>query len=202
MYIYIKILKMSSKIKKILKEFANQNIINRIYDMVKDDFYLVDGKVKTNIIDIDGRKIEPNSFGGINVQLSKKGGFAENVVEYLHNSFGLDYEDAEKVYSLISYSLKKENFIEGLPWVIYEDYLQYSDDPYIIDMGQYVENGKKLDIRKLENFKSFLRGWYGLKSHDAHDEVTLDFGNDLIDEDYIYIQEELIDLIKYYEGIN
>lgn len=192
---------MSFKIKKILKEFANQNIINRIYDMVKDDFYLIDGKVKTNIIGINGKKIEPSYFGGINVQLSKKGGFAENIIVYLYDSFGLEYGDAEKVYSLISYNLKKENFIETLPWVIYEDYLQYSDDPYIIDMNQYVEDGKKLDLRKLENFKSFLK-WYGLKSHDAHDEVTLDFGDDLTDEDYTYMQEELIEIIEYNEGYN
>jgi len=189
---------MSSKIKKILKEFANQNIINRIYDMVKDDFYVVDGKVKTNIIDIDGRKIEP-SFGGINVQLAKKYEFAENVIEYLHNSFGLDFEDAEKVYSIISFNLKKENFINGLAWDIFGDYLEYNDNPYIVNMSEYTEGGKKLDLRKLENFKSFL-GWYGLKSHDAHDEVTLDFSNDLTDEDYLYMQEELLKIIGYGEG--
>jgi len=190
---------MSFKIKKILKEFANQNIINRIYNMVKDDFYLVNGKVKTNIIDIDGRNIEPYARSGINVQLSKKNGFAENIIEYLHNSFGLDFEDAEKVYSLISFDLKKENFIENLPSVIYEDYLQYSDNPFIINMSQYVEGGKKLDLRKLDNFKSFLK-WYGLQSHDAHDEVTLDFSNYLTDEDYTYMYEELLNIIKYDEG--
>lgn len=192
---------MSFKIKKILKEFDQQNIINRIYGMVKDDFYVKNGKVKTNIIGLNGKKIEPSSFSGINVQLSKKGGFAENIIVYLYDSFGLEYGDAEKVYSLISYNLKKENFIETLPWVIYEDYIQYSDDPYIIDMNQYEENGKKLDLRKLENFKSFLK-WYGLKSHDAHDEVTLDFGGDLTDEDYTYMQEELIEIIEYNEGYN
>lgn len=189
---------MSFKIKKILKEFEQQNIINRIYDMIKDDFYLVDGRVKTNIIDYDGRKIEPNPHSGINIQLSKKRGFAEKVMEYLHNSFGLDYEDAEKVYSLISYNLKKENTIESLPDVIYEDYIEYSDDPYIIDLGQYVGDGKKLDLRKLEEFKTFL-GWYGLKYDDAIDEVILDFSNDLTDEDYIYIQEELLKKIGYNE---
>jgi len=167
--------------------------------MVKDDFYLVNGKVKTNIIDIDGRNIEPYARSGINVQLSKKNGFAENIIEYLHNSFGLDFEDAEKVYSLISFDLKKENFIENLPSVIYEDYLQYSDNPFIINMSQYVEGGKKLDLRKLDNFKSFLK-WYGLQSHDAHDEVTLDFSNYLTDEDYTYMYEELLNIIKYDEG--
>ena len=43
-------------------------------------------------------------------------------------------------------------------------------------------------------------GWYGLKSHDAHDEVTIDFSNDLTDEDYLYMQEELLKIIGYGEG--
>ena len=114
---------MSLKIKRILLEYSNEKVINKVYDLVRDEFYLYDGKVKTNIWGSDGKIIEPDSRSGINIQLKKGGYFNEIIVEYLIHSFGLDYESAEKVYDLISYGLKRENTIYRLPNILFDEFL-------------------------------------------------------------------------------
>jgi len=191
---------MSLKIKKILLEYSNEKIINKVYDLVKDEFYLYDGKVKTNIWDSDGHLIEPDSRSGINIQLKKGGYFNEIIVEYLMHSFGLDYKSAEKVYDLISYGLKRENAIYRTPNVLFNDFFQFSNYPsYKIDMRDlnYLDSKLKIvDLNDMDSFKKLIK-WHKLKIHDAHSETSYDITDTLTENDYLYIRNELIDLIDY-----
>ena len=193
---------MNFKIKKILNEFAQEGIIKRIYSMIKDEFFLENGKVRTTIIDLDGRSIIPDSRSGLYIQLAKKNTFAERIVEHIQHSFGLSVTDAEKVYDLVSFNLKKDNFIEYIPETVYEDFFSHTEQPFIIDMTKH--SGKierKLDIRKVGDFMEFIE-WYGLYSYDVHDDTKLSFEGYLTDEDYLYMQDELIEKIEYNEGYN
>ena len=157
---------MSLKIKKILLEYSNEKIINKVYDLVKDEFYLYDGKVKTNIWDSDGHLIEPDSRSGINIQLKKGGYFNEIIVEYLMHSFGLDYKSAEKVYDLISYGLKRESAIYRTPNVLFNDFFQFSNYPsYKIDMRDlnYLDSKLKIvDLNDMDSFKKLIK-WQKVK---------------------------------------
>ena len=78
---------MNFKIKKILNEFTQEAIIKRIYNMIKDEFFLENGKVRTTIIDLDGKPIIPDSRSGLFIQLAKKNTFAERIVESGNESF-------------------------------------------------------------------------------------------------------------------
>jgi hypothetical protein len=193
---------MNFKIKKILNEFAQQDVIKRIYNMIKDEFFLENGKVRTTIIDLDGRSIIPDSRSGLYIQLNKKNAFAERIVEHIQHSFGLSDTDAEKVYDLVSFNLKKDNFIDYIPEIVYEDFFSYTEQPFIIDMTKHSgEIQRKLDIRKVGDFMEFIK-WYGLYSYDAHDDTKLSFEGHLTDEDYLYMQDGLIEKIEYNEGYN
>ncbi len=95
----------NKKIKKLLKEFANEDIINKIYNMIKDEFYLDSyGKIKTNLIDSDGNQINPDTRSGLYVQLKKGGGFYDKIIMFLIHSFGVTGYDAAKIYDKISFS--------------------------------------------------------------------------------------------------
>jgi hypothetical protein len=193
---------MNFKIKKILNEFTQQDVIKRIYNMIKDEFFLENGKVRTTIIDLDGIPIIPNNRSGLYIQLSKKNSFSERVIDHIQHSFGLSGTDAEKVYDLVSFNLKKDNFITYIPNTIYEDFFSYSERPFIIDMTKHSgEIQRKLDIRKVGDFMKFIK-WYGLYSYDAHDDTKLSFEGHLTDEDYQYMRDELIDIIEYNEEYN
>lgn len=184
-------------IKKILKEFAQQNIVDRIYDMIKDEFSLKDGKVTTSLIDLEGNPIVPDSRSGLNIQLKKNSIFAERIIDFISHSFGVSNSDGEKVYNLISFNLKKDNFVDNLPHILFEDFFEHSNNVFTIDMSLYDDRiQKRLDVRKIDDFLELVT-WNGLYDYDAHDNIKLNFGDYLTDEDYLYMQEELLDLIEY-----
>jgi hypothetical protein len=183
-------------IKKILKEFAQQNIIDKIYNMIKDEFSLKDGKVTTTLIDLDGDPIIPDSRSGLYIQLKKNSLFAERVIGFISHSFGVSNSDAEKVYDLISFNLKKDNFVDNLPHILFEDFF-LGDSGFTIDMSLYDGRiQKRLDVRKIDDFLELV-SWNGLYVYDAHDNIRLNFEDNLTDEDYLFMQEELLDLIEY-----
>lgn len=193
---------MYKKIKSLLREYANEDLINRIYNMIKDDFYLDSyNKVKTNLVDSDGNQINPDTRSGLYVQLKRGGGFYDKIIMFLMESFGVIGSDAEKIYDKVSFNLKLNNWIEVTPEVIYEDFFKYGRDnakKYTIDLSKYAEGiaSKVLDVRNLNEFKAFLY-WYGFTSNDAHDNVTHNFYNHITENDYLYMQEKLIDLIEF-----
>ena len=186
-----------SVIKKILNEFAQQNIIDRIYNMIKDEFFLKDGKVQTTIIDLEGIPLIPDKRSGLYIQLAKKNYFAERIVEYIQHSFGLSETDSKKVYDLISFNLKKDNFVDNLPHILFDDFFRGTNNNFTIDMNIYdYRIQKKLDIRKIDDFLELV-SWNGFKFYDPHDNIKLEFEDYLTDEDYLYMQEGLLDLIEY-----
>lgn len=190
---------MSLKLKRILLEYSNEKVIKKVYDLVRDEFYLYDGKVKTNIWGSDGKIIEPDSRSGINIQLKKGGYFNEVIVEYFMDSFGLDYEISEKLYDLISYGLKRENTIYRLPNILFDDFFQFSNYPsYKIDMRDFHNDNsglKIVDLNDMDSFKKFIK-WYKVKSYNVYD-GNYDFTDTLTENDYLFIRNELIDLIDY-----
>jgi len=196
---------MQKQIKKLLREFNIDEFLKKIYNMVRDDFYLdSNGKVKTKIIDSDGNNISPDTRSGINIQLKRGAGFSDKVIIYLIDSFGLSTENAAKIYDMISFDLKKEMWVWATPEIIYIDFFEHNPNKYKIDMGEYSGDFTKiLDIRKLNDFMAFME-WYGFSpGYDPHDDVRLDFYNYIDEEDYLYMQENLMDLIKYGdEGYN
>ena len=141
--------------------------------------------------------------------------FPENVYKRLFKIFDSDPEtfmsstlkdlsldSTEKVYNLISFNLKKDNFVDNLPHILFEDFFEHSNNVFTIDMSLYDDRiQKRLDVRKIDDFLELVT-WNGLYVYDAHDNIRLNFEDYLTDEDYLYMQEELIEIIEYNEGIN
>jgi hypothetical protein len=55
---------------------------------------------------------------------------------------------------------------------------------------------KIVDLNDMDSFKKFIK-WHKLKIHDAHSETSYDITDTLTENDYLFIKNELIDLIDY-----
>lgn len=156
---------MKSLIKKILKESdLNKGIVDKVYNHIKDDFWVEhnknfpDGQVMTSFHTPEGEQIK-GERGGISAQLGDDFSLSRNFLIILFDQFGLSPEEAWVVWEKIRFDMAKDRFIYGLPWVLYEDYIQYQEDPYIMDSR--LDGGDEVfNLRKIEGLKKFLE-WLG-----------------------------------------
>lgn len=156
---------MKSLIKKILKESdLNKSIVDKVYNHIKDDFWVEhnknfpDGQVMTSFHTPEGEQIK-GERGGISAQLGDDFSLSRNFLIILFDQFGLSPEEAWVVWEKIRFDMAKDRFIYGLPWVLYEDYIQYQEDPYIMDSR--LDGGDEVfNLRKIEGLKKFLE-WLG-----------------------------------------
>ena len=134
-------------IKKILKESTlNRDVIDKVYNHIKDDFWFEhnknyrDGQVVTSFHTSSGEQIK-GTGGGIGAQLGDESNLITSLILILVDTFGLSLDESWVVWEKIRFDLAKDRFLYSLPWVLYEDYIQYQDDPYIIDTRTDGDNG-------------------------------------------------------------
>ena len=130
---------MKTLIKKILKENTfNIGVVDKVYKHIKDDFWFEhnknfpDGQVMTSFHTPEGEQIK-GERGGISAQLGDDFSLARNFAIILFDQFGLSPDEALAVWEKIRFDLAKDRFIYNLPWGLYEDYIQYQEDPYLMD---------------------------------------------------------------------
>ena len=156
---------MKTLIKKILKENTfNIGVVDKVYKHIKDDFWFEHnknfpvGQVMTSFHTPEGEQIK-GERGGISAQLGDDFSLARNFAIILFDQFGLSPDEALAVWEKIRFDLAKDRFIYNLPWGLYEDYIQYQEDPYLMDTR--VEGGDEVfNLRKLDGLKGFVE-WVG-----------------------------------------
>ena len=203
---------MRNIIKKILRESTlNQNIANKVYNHIKDDFWFEynrnysDGQVVTNFHTPDGEQIK-GTGGGISYQIGDGSPLVVNIVPILLNTFGLSIDEALFLWGKIRFDLAKDRFIHSLPWGLYEEYIQYQEDPYRVDTSNevgydYSMEGTPINdvfnLRKLEDLKKFVEwvGW-GRNEGAAHYDERYNFLETMTTNDYELLQKDLLDYIK------
>lgn len=194
---------MKTLIKKILKESTlNKGIVDKVYNHIKDDFWFEhnknfpDGQVVTSFHTSEGEQIKGNR-GGISAQLGDDGDLSINFTTILYDQFGLNPEEAWSVWEKIRFDMAKDRFIHNLPWMLYEDYIQYQEDPYLIDTR--VEGGDEVfNLRKLEGLKEFVE-WVGVGFNvveRVHYNATHNYLDSITPSEYKKLHEVILDYIE------
>ena len=98
------------------------------------------------------------------------------MLSYFVERYGMTEEESELIITKIRHYLKKENYVEKIAWVLYEDFIQYQENPYYyVDYDGPYED-KVYNLKKLDDFIEFLRSVYSLKDfYDVHSEERVDF---------------------------
>ena len=200
---------MRTIIRKILKESTlDKNIINKVYNHIKDDFWFEynkdyrDGQVVTSFHTSEGSQIKGEN-GGISAQLGDNSQLSQNFNTVLGDQFGLSGDESLEVWKRIRFDLSKDRFIHSLPWGLYEEYIQYQEDPYMIDIsneGVLDFNDARNDVfnlRKLEDLKKFVEwvGW-GQNEGSAHYDDRYNFLETMTTNDYEMLQKDILDYIE------
>lgn len=182
-------------IKRILREETQNQYVDKVFDTIKGGLGLdPKKKVRFGFGDFDD-SIDPRS--GIYIILSKKGYLHDKMLSYFVERYGMTEEESEHIITKIRHYLKKENFVEKIAWVLYEDFIQYQENPYYyVDYDDPYED-KVYNLKKLDDFIEFLRSVYSLEDfYDVHSDERVDFGPMLDKSDYEYIQNDVIDFIR------
>lgn len=194
---------MKSIVKKILKEEVNNLFLEKIFNLIKKDLNF--HPLKGIEINLSSESQNANDLidrsSGINIQL-KNGGFLNKfIVSYGMSHFGLTETESEELWIKIKTYLKKENFVLYYVRVVFEDYIQYEPDPYFYpiyedEIDDYsVEGG--FNLKKLDEFIKFMDYiGYGKNMYDAHSDEKINLLSLLDEEDYKYIQEDMLDRIE------
>lgn len=189
-------------IKKILKESTlNVGVIDKVYNHIKDDFWFEhnknyrDGQVVTSFHTSSGEQIK-GSGGGISYQLGDDSNLISMLILVLTKTFGLSLDESWVVWKKIRFDLAKDRFLFSLSEVLYEDYIQYQEDPYIFDKG--AEGGVGFfNLRKLEGLKEFVK-WagYGYNETAAHYEGVHNYLDSITDSEYKILHQEMLEYIE------
>ena len=131
---------------------------------------------------------------GINITVRKDGWVGSKVREAIRKGYGATEEESEAVWDKLRIYLKKLSFIEGIGWVIYEDWLRYESDPYYVD---------GYNIRNLDDFIEYSNAMnlmnpleMSFSSYDPHSEETINFFPMLDRSDFEYIHNEVLKMIE------
>ena len=188
-------------IKKILKESTlHRGVVDKVYNHIKDDFWFEhnknyrDGQVVTSFHTPDGDQIK-GTGGGIGAQLGDDFPLIIELTPILFDQFGLSPDEAWSVWEKIRFDLAKDRFLYSLPWVLYEDYLQYQEDPYIMDSS--VEGGDEIfNLRKLEDLKKFVE-WTGMgyNEHGVHYTAVHNYTDSITHSEYKMLQKDVLEYI-------
>lgn len=194
---------MKSLIKKILRENStNTKLVERVYNHIKDDFWFEqnhnfpDGQVMTSFHTPEGEQIK-GERGGISAQLGDDFSLIRNMTIVLFDQFGLDPDEAWLVIEKIRFDLAKDRYLYSLPWALYEDYIQYQEDPYIMDSR--VEGGDEIfNLRKVGDLKKFLE-WTGIGYMDTqrvHYNAVHNYLDSITDDEYKMLHKDLMGYIE------
>ena len=176
--------------KKIIKEDTNK-YIDKIFNLIKKSLEY-DPKERL-IINLGNINSMLDKRQGINITLKKDGPIGVVIKNYLIDSYGVTQEESSILWDMIRKYLKKLNFIEHVDWILYEDYLQWSDDPYYYDDP----SGISYNVNKLGDLIEMMEILeIGTSDYDPHSEEKTNFLEVLNKEDYEYIQEKLLDRIS------
>jgi hypothetical protein len=171
----------------------NKVFIDKIVKLLSKDIYYKDGGIHFELYDqADGRLVRFDKTMGINLQLRDNGSLHDFFIDYTKSQLGLDDNESNIVWKEITKGLKKENFIDNLGWVLFEDYIKYEDDPYrISDYEERVYN-----IRNFQQFKNFVISVSGGKHHDPHSETSYNFVDMMEDEDFMLVYNYIMNRIE------
>ena len=193
---------MKDIIKKILRESTiNRDIVDKVYNHIKDDFWFEhnrnypDGQVVTSFHTSDGEQIK-GSGGGISAQVGDGFPLIVKLTPVLLDQFGLQADEAWGVWEKIRFDLQKDRFLYSLPWVLYEDYLQYQEDPYIMDST--LEGWDEVfNLRKLEDLKKFVE-WTGMgyNEHGVHYTAVHNYTDTITHSEYKMLQKDVLEYIE------
>ena len=176
--------------KKIIKEDTNK-YIDKIFNLIKKSLEY-DPKERL-IINLGNINSMLDKRQGINVTLKKDGPIGVSIKDYLIDSYGVTQEESTILWDMIRKYLKKLNFIEHVDWILYEDYLQWGDDPYYYDDP----SGISYNVNKLGDLIEMMEILeIGTGVYDPHSNEKINFLEVLVKEDYEYIQEKLLDRIS------
>lgn len=169
----------------------NRVLLNKILNILKKDITYEDGKMVFNIYDDRQGKLTIHKGSGINVVL-KNGGYVNNYLNsYLTYQYGLNKEECEILWREISLYLKKENYVYHLGPVLYEDYIEYQEDPYHIQGYE----GKVHNIRNYDSFKKFIKR-HSYSLHDPYNEEIIDYLSMMDEEDYRGVYNYIMNIIE------
>ena len=160
-------------------ESVNRVLLNKIFNFLKSDILFDDGRIVFNIYDDRQGKLTIHKGSGINVLLKNGGYINDYIIEYLMYHYGLNKEECEILWREISLYLKKENYVYNLGPVLYEDYIDYQEDPYRIE-GY---GGKKYNVRNYDSFKKFVK-YHAHSFNDPYNDETIDYLSMMDEEDY------------------
>lgn len=189
-------------IKKILKESTlNGDVTDKVYNHIKDDFWFEhnknyrDGQVVTSFHTRSGEQIK-GTGGGIGAQLGDESNLITRLILILVDTFGLSLDESWVVWEKIRFDLAKDRFLFSLSEVLYEDYIQYQEDPYTFDKG--AEGGVGFfNLRKLEGLKEFVK-WagYGYNERGVHYEGVHNYLDSITDSEYKILHQEMLEYIE------
>lgn len=182
-------------IKRILREETQNQYVDKVFDTIKGGLGL-DPKNKVRF-GFGGFDDSIDSRSGIYIILSKKGYLHDKMLTYFVEKYGMSEEESELIITKIRHYLKKENYVEKIAWVLYEDFIQYQENPYYYVNYDDPYEDKVYNLKKLDDFIEFVKNVYTLEDfYDVHSEERVDFEPMLDRSDYEYIQNDVIDFIR------
>jgi hypothetical protein len=172
-------------------ENINRVLLNKILNILKKDITFEDGKMVFNIYDDRQGKLTINKASGINIVLKNGGYVNDYLVGYLTYQYGLNKEECEILWREISLYLKKENYVYHLGPVLYEDYIEYQEDPYRVEGYR----GEIYNIRNYNSFKKFVN-YHVHNFHDPHNDERVDYLSMMDEEDYMGVYNYIMNIIE------
>jgi hypothetical protein len=172
----------------------NSSYVDKIFKLIENDLgYHPFNGVSINIGDLDN-KIEKRQ--GINVTLKKGGSLGIKFINTIMDTYGTTEEESKILWDKVRIYLKKLKFIEHASFILYEDWVKWEKNPYIIqDLDEPYEE-IKYKINKLGDFIKFMHyTGIGKKEYDPHSEETINFLELLDESDFEYIQSEVFSRI-------
>lgn len=172
-------------------EDINRVLLNRILNILKKDILFEDGKLVFNIYDDRQGELTLYKGSGINVVLKNGGYVNEYITNYLKNHYGLNKEECDILWREISLYLKKENYVYYLGQILYEDYIEYQEDPYRVEGYR----GEIYNLRNYNSFKKFVK-YQAHSAHDPHNDEMIDYLSMMDEDDYKGIYNYIMDIIE------
>lgn len=171
---------------------VNKVFLDKIVNLLKKDIYYKDGKLYFEIYLSNGESPSINRLSGINILLKTDGYLHNYLIDYLIEQYGLNKEECDSVWLRLTKDLKKENFVDSLGWVLFEDYIIYEEDPYRVrDYEERVYN-----LRDFQQFKKFVKNVSGGDNHDPHSDISYNFISMMDDHDYKHVYNYIMNRIE------